>query len=116
VITARVVTAVAIAGMVSLPLGVNRAYWVIMVAGAVLQASHVRRLTAVRTVQRVLGTVVSVAVFAVLVALQPTGLWLVAMVTLLQLGIEGNSEPDILIPKRLLTQAGTNLTMPARVQ
>ena len=88
VIMARVVAAVAIAGMVSWPLGVNRAYWVIMVAGAILHARHVRRLTVVRTVQRVLGTVVGAAAFAVFVALQPIGLWLVATVTLLQFGIE----------------------------
>jgi uncharacterized membrane protein YccC len=74
--------------VVSLPLGVNRAYWVIMVAGAVLQASHVRRLTVIRTVQRVLGTIVGVALFALLVAMQLSALWLVVIVALLQFAIE----------------------------
>ena len=87
-ITARVVAAVTAAGVVSLPLGVNRAYWVIMVAGVVLQASHVRRLTVIRTVQRVLGTVAGVTAFALLTWLQPSGLWLVAVLALLQAAIE----------------------------
>jgi hypothetical protein len=88
VITARVVAAVAAAGVVSVPLGVNRAYWVIMVAGAVLQASHVRRLTVIRTAQRVLGTVVGVTAFALLTWLQLSGFWLVAVLALLQFAIE----------------------------
>ena len=87
-ITVRIVAAVTIAGLVSLPLGVNRAYWVIMVAGAVLQASHVRRLTVIRTVQRVLGTLVGVTGFALLTWLQLEGLWLVAVLALLQIAIE----------------------------
>jgi len=87
-ITARVVAAVTAAGVVSLPLGVNRAYWVIMGAGAVLQASHVRRLTVIRTVQRVLGTVAGVTLFALLTWLQPSGLWLVGVLALLQFAIE----------------------------
>jgi Fusaric acid resistance protein-like len=88
IITARVVAAVTVAGVVSLPLGVNRAYWVIMVAGAVLQASHVRRLTVIRTVQRVLGTIVGVILFALLTWLHPSGLWLVGVLALLQFAIE----------------------------
>jgi hypothetical protein len=88
VVAMRVVIAVAVASVVSLPLGVNRAYWVIMVAGAVLQASHVRRLTVIRTVQRVLGTIVGVALFALLVAMQLSALWLVVIVALLQFAIE----------------------------
>ena len=88
IITARVVAAVTAAGVVSLPLGVNRAYWVVMVAGAVLQASHVRRLTVIRTVQRVLGTVAGVILFALLTWLQPSGLWLVGVLALLQFAIE----------------------------
>ena len=88
IIATRVVTAVAIASVVSLPLGVNHAYWVVMVAGAILQASHVRRLTVVRAVQRMLGTFVGVAVFALLVMLQPSDLWLVAVVMLFQFAIE----------------------------
>jgi len=59
-----------------------------MIAGAVLQASHVRRLTVIRTVQRVLGTVVGVAVLALLAGMDPSGLWLVAIVALLQFAIE----------------------------
>lgn len=88
IIATRVVTAVAVASAVSLPLGVNHAYWVVMVAGAILQASHARRLTVVRAVQRMLGTFVGVAVFALLVIVQPSDLWLVAIVMLFQFAIE----------------------------
>jgi hypothetical protein len=56
-IAVRVVVAVAAASLLSLPLGVNHSYWVVMVAGAVLQVSHVSRFSAIRAMHRVLGTV-----------------------------------------------------------
>lgn len=88
IILARIVAAVALAGLVSLPLGVNRAYWVAMVAGSVLQASHVRRLALVRIAQRVLGTVLGLGLFGVLAWARPGGVWLAGTVALLQFAVE----------------------------
>lgn len=86
-IAARLVVAVAAAGLLSLSLGV-RGYWMAMVAGAVLQASHVSRSSASRAVHRVLGTVCGVAVFGVIQLVDPRGLWLVGVLALLQLAID----------------------------
>ena len=88
IITSRVVAAVALAALVSVPLGVNRSYWVVMIAGAVLQASHVLRLTLVRIAQRVLGTALGLGVFALIAWVRPAGLWLVGTVALLQFAVE----------------------------
>ncbi len=87
-IAARVVLAVAAAGLLSLPLGVRHSYWMVMVAGAVLQASHVSRSSAMRAAHRVLGTFLGVAVFGLVKLVGPSGLWLVAVIALLQFAIE----------------------------
>ena len=87
-IAARVVAAVAAAGLLSLPLGVRRSYWMVMVAGAVLQASHASRSGALRAAHRVLGTCLGVAVFGLVELTEPSGLWLVAVLALLQFAIE----------------------------
>jgi hypothetical protein len=87
-IAARVILAVVAAGLLSIPLGVRRSYWMVAVAGAVLQASHVSRASAVRAAHRVLGTLLGVVVFALLWLAGPSGLWLVATLALLQFAIE----------------------------
>jgi hypothetical protein len=87
-IAARVVVAVAVAGLLSLPLGVHRAYWLMMVAGAVLQTSYVSQSNAIRAVHRIVGTVCGVAVFGLIELVEPRGLWLVAVVALLEFAIE----------------------------
>ena len=88
IIALRVVSAVAVAGLLSLPLGIHRSYWLVMVAGALLQASHDSRSSAIRAVHRVLGTVVGVVIFGLIELGQPRGLWLVVVLALLQFSIE----------------------------
>jgi uncharacterized membrane protein YccC len=87
-IAARVIAAVAAAGLLSVSFGARHSYWMVMVAGAVLQASHVSRSSAVRAVHRVLGTVFGVAVFGLIQFVGPKGLWLVGVLALLQFAIE----------------------------
>ena len=87
-IAVRVVVAVATASLVSLPLGVHRSYWVVVVAGAVLQANHVSRFGAIRAMHRVLGTVLGVAIFGLIKLAEPRGSWLVVVLALLQFSIE----------------------------
>ena len=88
IIAVRVVTAIAASSLLSLPLGMHHTYWVVMVAGAVLQASHVSRLNAIRAMHRVLGTVLGVAIFGLIKLADPRGIWLVPILALLQFSIE----------------------------
>jgi len=55
IITARVVLAVAAAALLSVSLRVQHSYWMVMVAGAVLQTSHMSQAGAIRAVNRVLA-------------------------------------------------------------
>ena len=88
IIAVRVVAAVAAAGLLSVPLGMHHSYWVVMVAGAVLQASHVSRFSAIRAMHRVLGTVLGIAIFGLIKLADPRGFWLVVILALLQFSIE----------------------------
>lgn len=80
--------AASLAGLISFPLGIPRAYWVMLAAVAVLQATSGVRYTVTRAVQRIIGTLLGVGVFWLVISLQPQGLWLVLTVCLLQAGIE----------------------------
>lgn len=80
----RVVSAVLVASLVSVPFGVQRTYWVALAAVAILQASHAVPLTLTRSVQRVLGTLGGVVVFLGISQLGPDGLWLLLVVPGLQ--------------------------------
>lgn len=84
----RVLAAVFVASAVSPPLGITRAYWVVLAAVAILQASHWIRFTLVRALQRFLGTLGGVLVFLLLALFAPEGLWLVLVVVILQFMIE----------------------------
>lgn len=88
IITVRVVAAVAIASLLSFPLGMQHSYWAVMVAGAVLQASHFSRLSAKRAMHRVLGTMLGLAIFGFIKLADPRGFWLVVILVLLQFSIE----------------------------
>jgi hypothetical protein len=88
IIALRVIAAVAAGGLLSLPLGMHHSYWMIMVAGAVLQATHVSRFNAIRAIHRVLGTVLGIAIFGLIKLADPRGIWLVVILALLQFSIE----------------------------
>jgi hypothetical protein len=84
----RVISAVLVASLVSLPLGIPRGYWVVLSAVAILQASHWITFTISRAIQRFLGTLGGVSAFALLMLLAPEGWWLVLMIAALQFMIE----------------------------
>jgi hypothetical protein len=88
IIAARVITAVAIASVLAVPLGIGHAYWLIMVAGVVLQVRHSLRFTTTRGAHRVLGTVAGVAVFGLFALLGPSGLALAVLIAVLQAVVE----------------------------
>ncbi len=87
-ISARVVAGVAVAAVASHSLGAYRSYWVIMSVVAILQASDSRKLSAVRGIQRVLGTILGVLVFELIALANPTGIWIVLIIMLLQFATE----------------------------
>jgi uncharacterized membrane protein YccC len=87
-IALRVVSAVLVASLVSVPLGIPRGYWVVLSAVAILQASHWIAFTITRAIQRFLGTLAGVVAFGLITLLAPAGLWLVATVAVLQFMIE----------------------------
>ncbi len=88
IVAGRVVLAVTIASLVAIPFGIGHAYWAVMVAGVVLQVTPSLRYTTMRTVHRVLGTLIGVAAFGLVALLEPAGLVLVILVAGLQGAVE----------------------------
>lgn len=88
VILLRLAIACAIAVAVTAPLGVHRAYWVLLTVIAILQNGRRLRLTALRGIHRVLGTLVGLALFALIIRFDPRGLWLALLLAALQFVVE----------------------------
>jgi hypothetical protein len=88
VIIIRLTIACAIGAAVSAPLGVHRTYWVLLTVIAILQNGRQVRLTALRGVHRVVGTFVGLGLFALILSLDPQGLWLALLLALLQATVE----------------------------
>ena len=88
IILGRVIVGAAIAALIAAPLGVHRAYWVVLTVVVILQNGHTLRLTVHRAAHRVLGTLVGVGVFALVMLLHPQGAWLGLLLVALQFGVE----------------------------
>jgi hypothetical protein len=88
VIVIRLAIASAIAVLVSSPLGVHRTYWVLLTVIAILQNGRRLRLTALRGIHRVLGTILGLGLFALVVVWNPQGLWLALLLAVLQFVVE----------------------------
>ena len=88
IVLLRLAIAALLAAALGAALGLHRTYWVLLAVVATLQAGRSRRLTALRGINRVLGTLVGVAAFALLALLAPQGLLLALVVGLLQLVTE----------------------------
>ncbi|GAB2461124.1 hypothetical protein HD599_001101 [Conyzicola lurida] len=84
VILTRLVLASALAVAVAVPLGLPRAYWVVLTVVVILQNGHTVRLSALRAVHRVLGTFVGLGLFALIALFAPEGLWLAFVLMALQ--------------------------------
>ena len=87
-ILVRLTIAAAIAVAVAAPLGLPRAYWVVLTVVVILQNGHGVRLSALRGVHRVLGTLVGLGVFALIALLGPEGLVLAVVLMALQFVVE----------------------------
>lgn len=117
-ITVRVALAVAAAASVGVFFRAGHGYWVVMVAGAVLQATHVSRDSAIRALQRVVGTIIGVFVFGLIRFADPRGAWLIAIEvvvarhyalalafitpTALTIAAAGTSAPGALVHERIV--------------
>jgi hypothetical protein len=88
IILTRLIIATGIAVLVAAPLGIHRAYWVVVAVVAILQNGHRLRLTALRGVHRVLGTLVGLGVFALVSLFSPSGVWLGLLLMVLQFVVE----------------------------
>jgi len=88
VILIRLIVASGIAVLVAAPLGLHRAYWVVVAVVAILQNGHRLRLTFVRGIHRVLGTFVGLGLFALLQLAHPSGLWVGLLLIVLQFAVE----------------------------
>ena len=84
----RLALASAIAVAVAAPLGLPRAYWVVLTVVVILQNGHTVRLSALRGVHRVLGTFVGLGLFALIALLGPGGLVLAFVLMALQFVVE----------------------------
>ncbi|MEO8405876.1 MAG: FUSC family protein [Chitinophagaceae bacterium] len=82
--TIRVIAGVVIAVLVSKQLGIHRSYWVIVATAAILQAGQNRRLTTIRSIQRVVGTLSGAAFFELIHLFHPIGIWVLIIIMILQ--------------------------------
>ena len=83
--------AVVLAALLAAVLGIDRGYWVVVAVVSVLQGGRGRRVTGVRAVHRVGGTLVGALLFvlvAALIGLPAQGLALAVVLALLQFGAE----------------------------
>ncbi|MBU3061502.1 FUSC family protein [Nocardia sp. NEAU-G5] len=85
-VAVRVAVAAAVAGLVSVLLGVDRPYWAVMTAGVLVVANTAQSWH--RTVQRVVGNLVGLGLFTVLVPVTHSPVGLVAMALCCQLVVE----------------------------
>ena len=88
VILLRVSVAVVLASAIALPLGVQRGYWVVVTVVAILQNGPRLSLTAVRTVHRIVGTLIGIGLFAAITGFQPSGVVLGLLLATLQFIVE----------------------------
>jgi len=88
VIFTRIAIAATAAAMLSAPLGIHRAYWVMVAAVVILQNGHRIKLTAIRAVHRVAGTILGVGLFALVMLWNPHDLVLALLLVVLQFAVE----------------------------
>lgn len=87
-IALRVGVAAAVSGALALILGFDHIYWGVAFAALVLHQGGSRSAQTIRGVQRLLGTLVGLGVYALVLLWSPGGLWLVLLLFGLQFAIE----------------------------
>lgn len=87
-IALRVGLATAVAAIVGMLLGGDRTYWAVFTALLVVHQGGTRKWQTYRGLQRFIGTVLGLAVFGIILALDPRGWWLVLILGGLQFSVE----------------------------
>ncbi|MEH3130196.1 MAG: FUSC family protein [Mycolicibacterium neoaurum] len=87
-VTLRVGVAVALSGMSALLLTADHSYWAMAAAVLVLYQGFDWSRTVQRGAERMVGTLLGLGLAAAILAWQPQGWWLVAVVSVLQFAIE----------------------------
>lgn len=87
-IVIRVGIATLIAGTAALALGLDHTYWSVAFAALVLHQGGSRAAQTVRGLQRLIGTLAGLGIYAVVLWWNPSGFWLVLLVFALQFAIE----------------------------
>lgn len=88
IVAFRVAVAVAVAGAVGAALGLERAYWAMAAAVLVLHQGLAWQRTLRRGLERTIGTLAGLGFAGVILAIHPTGLWLVLTMMGLQFFVE----------------------------
>ncbi|MFL9838138.1 FUSC family protein [Flavobacterium sp. ST-75] len=87
-ITLRIVTGVTLAVLMAWVFKEERIYWMVLPVIAVLQAGPSVRLTVIKSVHRMIGSLLGVLLYGIILLINPQGLGLVLTVLILQFGIE----------------------------
>lgn len=88
VTTARVGVAAGLAGLVTVLIGGDHIYWSTAFAAVALHQGGARIVQSYRAVNRLVGTVFGVVLFALIAAIQPSGIVLILVMIVLQFFIE----------------------------
>ena len=115
-ILSHVIAASLLAGVIGAWLGVQRTYWIVVAAVAVIQKSNSWQITSTRALHRVLGTFVGLGLFAGVQALEPTGLLLVLVITVLQFLIELVVARNYGLALLFITPLALNISLAAHPQ
>lgn len=84
----RVFVSTSIAAIIGLALGGDRTYWVVFSALLVVHQGGTRVWQTYRGIQRFAGTIAGIGVFAIIIAIDPRGWWLVLILGALQFSVE----------------------------
>ncbi|GAA1534554.1 hypothetical protein HD600_001753 [Microbacterium ginsengiterrae] len=84
----RVIIVAVLGVLIGVIVDPHRSYWIVGAAVAVIGVAADRRAAFQRGLHRMLGTVVGVGVYALLVLLHPSGLWIALLLGVMQFSIE----------------------------
>ena len=87
-ITIRTVAGVIVAVITAWLFKEDRIYWLVLPVIAILQVSYSVRLTVVKAIHRMGGSLLGVVLYGLILTINPQGVWLIVTILILQFGIE----------------------------
>ncbi|MGC5627748.1 FUSC family protein [Georgenia sp. Z1344] len=107
----RVLVATAVAGSIATLIGNEHVYWAVVFAALIVQTGGTRYAQATKALQRVLGTVLGLGVFAVVLAVDPQAWWLVATIIVMQGSVELLVTRNYLLAVTLITPLAMTISV-----